>query len=54
MLMSLANRALLRAQYPTVSQIRMWDSLMIPLSRVVDPVLRYRAGKTVVAVWAKG
>jgi SAM-dependent methyltransferase len=54
MLMSLANRALLRAQYPTVSQIRVWDSLMIPLSRVVDPVLRYRAGKTVVAVWAKG
>jgi SAM-dependent methyltransferase len=54
MLMSLANRALLRAQYPTLSQIRMWDSLMIPVSRLLDPVLRYRAGKTIVAVWAKG
>ena len=54
MMMSLANRALLRAQYPTVSQIRVWDSLMIPVSRLLDPILRYRAGKTVVAVWAKG
>ncbi len=53
MMMSLANRALLRAQYPTLSQIRLWDSLMIPVSRLVDPILRYRAGKTVVAVWAK-
>jgi hypothetical protein len=31
-----------------------WDSLMIPVSRLLDPVLRYRAGKTIVAVWAKG
>jgi len=53
MMMSLANRALLRAKYPTASQIRVWDSLIVPTSRILDPLLRYRAGKTVVAVWAR-
>ena len=53
MIMSLANRLLLRERHPTASQIRLWDSVIIPTSLMLDPILSYRAGKTVVAVWAR-
>jgi SAM-dependent methyltransferase len=53
MLASLANRALLRAEYPTASQIRFWDSTLVMFSRVVDPLCGYRIGKTVVGVWTR-
>lgn len=43
---SLANRFLLRQSQPTVSQIKFWDSCLIPLSRIIDPLLGYRAGKS--------
>jgi len=52
-LASLANRVLLRERYPTLSQIRFWDSVVVPLSRVLDAVCRYRFGKTVIAVWKR-
>lgn len=50
---SLANKLLLRTAYPTAGQIRLWDRVMVPLSRIVDPLLGYRFGKTVVAVWVR-
>lgn len=50
---SLANKLLLRTAYPTAGQIRLWDRVMVPLSRIVDPLLGYRFGKTVVAVWTR-
>ena len=53
MLASFANRALLRAEYPTPSQIRFWDSTLVRTSRVLDPILGYRVGKSVIAVWRK-
>jgi SAM-dependent methyltransferase len=51
MLASLANKALLRASSPSVSQIRLWDRVMVPCSRVLDPVLGHSLGKTVVVIW---
>ena len=53
MLLSLANRYLLRAGAPTASQIAFWDRMVIPLSRLLDPLLARRLGKTVVAVWQR-
>lgn len=50
---SLANRYLLRQDLPGASQIRAWDRLMVPLSRRLDPLLGFRAGKSVLAVWSK-
>ena len=44
------NRLLLRQKMPTQRQVRLWDRILVPLSRVLDPLLRYRAGKTVLAV----
>lgn len=51
MLASLANRLVLKSGAPTASQIRVWDNWMIPLSRVVDPLLGYCVGKSIIGVW---
>jgi SAM-dependent methyltransferase len=53
LLASLANRFLLRSTYPNQSQIRLWDSVMVPCSRVVDPLSGYRLGKSVLCVWQR-
>ncbi len=53
LLASAANRCLLRQSLPTAGQIALWDSVMIPLSRVTDPLIARSLGKTVVAIWAK-
>jgi SAM-dependent methyltransferase len=53
LLASLGNRLLLRQEMPSARQIRVWDRFLVPLSRWVDPLLGYRLGKTVVAVWRK-
>ncbi len=53
MLASAANRLLLRQSMPTKEQLRVWDSYIVPVSRVVDRVLRNSIGKTIVAVWRK-
>jgi len=50
-LSSLANRALLRRRTPTPRQIDFWDRMLVPVSRVLDPVLGGRVGKSVLAVW---
>lgn len=50
---SLANRLLLRSPSPTESLIRFWDTLMVPLSRRFDPLLRFGFGKSVLAVWSE-
>lgn len=53
LLASLANRLLLRAAMPTPGQILTWDRLMVPLSRVADPLLRHTIGKSILAVWTR-
>lgn len=50
---SLANRLFLKQQYPSVNQINFWDKWMIPFSKVLDRILFYKAGKTIIAVWQK-
>ncbi len=47
------NRSLLKADLPTSGQILTWDRLMIPVSRMLDPVIRYTFGKTILGVWVK-
>lgn len=53
MLASLANRMLLRADYPTLAQIKMWDTTIVRVSRVLDPLVGRNIGKTVIAVWTR-
>lgn len=53
LLASAGNRFLLRDAHPTAAQIRIWDRVLVRASRVVDPVLGYRLGKSVLAVWER-
>jgi len=53
LLASLANRLLLRSGMPTQSQVLTWDRLMVPLSRLADPLAGYSFGRSVLAVWQK-
>ena len=51
LLLSLGNRCILRRALPTARQIQFWDRFVIPCSRAIDPLIAYKLGKTVVAVW---
>lgn len=53
LLLSLANRLLLKQSMPTLQQIKTWDRFFIPPSRVLDPMIRYSIGKSVLAIWKK-
>jgi hypothetical protein len=53
LLLSLANKLLLKQRMPTLSQIRIWDNAIIPISRILDRCLAYRIGKTVIGIWEK-
>ncbi len=48
---SLGNKWLLRKSQPTHHQIWMWDKLMVPPSNLLDPLIGYNAGRSVIAVW---
>jgi ubiquinone/menaquinone biosynthesis C-methylase UbiE len=51
LLASLGNRLLLDQSMPTAAQIRTWDSLLVPCSRVLDRFLCQTVGKSVLGVW---
>jgi hypothetical protein len=53
LLASTGNRLLLRRNLPSPRQIGIWDRLMVPLSRVLDPLFAYHVGKSVLGVWKR-
>jgi len=53
LLLSGANRLLLKQSMPTKGQLHVWDSFVIPASRVLDKVTFGRLGKSIVAVWCR-
>ena len=52
-LLSLGNLIGPRQAMPSSWQIAFWDRLCIPLSRMIDSVLRGSCGKSVLAIWHK-
>ena len=50
---SLANKLILKSAMPKPSQVAFWDRVLVRMSKVVDPILGYSAGKSVLAVWRK-
>jgi 2-polyprenyl-3-methyl-5-hydroxy-6-metoxy-1,4-benzoquinol methylase len=53
MLASMANSFFLKPEMPTLSQILIWDRLMVPVSRLLDPLFLYGVGKSIIAVWRR-
>jgi SAM-dependent methyltransferase len=51
LLASLGNKLLLRSAAPSAGQIAFWDKVLVRLSRVADPLLGFRVGKSVLGVW---
>ena len=51
---SAANRLLLHQAMPTLRQILFWDRVLVPGSRVLDPLLLHGFGKSVLAIWKRG
>jgi len=52
-LLSLGNRTIARQEEPRIGQILFWDRFLIPVSRVLDRLLRYRTGRTIIGVWRR-
>ncbi len=50
---SLGNRLILKHGMPTAKLLRVWDEYLVPISRHIDPLLRYEAGKSLLGVWQK-
>jgi SAM-dependent methyltransferase len=51
---SLVNRFFLHSATPNPRQIKFWDSLLIPVSRlVIDPIVFYSFGRSVIFVWQR-
>ena len=53
MLASMANKLLLRSDSPSPAQVRVWDSVMVRMSRLTDPLTGFRLGKSIVCVLQK-
>lgn len=53
LLLSLANKLLLRRNMPTARQIWVWDTYVIPVSRYLDRLLFNEVGKTIIGIWQK-
>jgi SAM-dependent methyltransferase len=51
MMLSLANRLLLRQSLPRERQILLWDRVVIPLSRLVDPLVLRSFGRSVIGIY---
>ena len=47
------NTFLLRRKYPGKMHIRIWDSLFIPISKLLDKILFFRLGKSIIGIWQK-
>jgi 2-polyprenyl-3-methyl-5-hydroxy-6-metoxy-1,4-benzoquinol methylase len=50
---SLANKLILKQQYPTQKQIYFWDKWMVPFSIFTDKLFFFAAGKTIIGIWKK-
>jgi hypothetical protein len=50
---SSANRLFLQQSMPTKEQLSLWDNWMVPVSRVLDKLIGYSVGKTIIAIWQK-
>jgi 2-polyprenyl-3-methyl-5-hydroxy-6-metoxy-1,4-benzoquinol methylase len=50
---SLANKYFLKQSQPKLKQVKMWDNVMVPLSRITDKIVFNRLGKSVLGIWQK-
>jgi hypothetical protein len=49
----LLNKFIFKKKYPTKNDIRIWQTLFVPISRLLDKLLFYRFGKSIIGIWQK-
>lgn len=52
-LLSFANAYFLKSSMPKRSQIVFWDSYIVPISKIVDPMFANFIGRSLIAIWGK-
>lgn len=50
---SLINRLLLRTEIPSHLQIKIWDRIMVPITGIIDLLINYTFGKSIVVIWKR-
>jgi len=50
---SLGNRLILKSKIPSRQQLMFWDKKMIPVSKIIDPLIKFYIGKSVLGIWQK-
>lgn len=53
LLASLGNKLILQKSQPTLQQIKLWDELMVPASKILDAMLGYQLGKSILLIGEK-
>jgi len=53
LLASLGNKFILNSATPSLHQIKLWDSLLVRISRFIDVATDHKIGKTILAVYTK-
>jgi SAM-dependent methyltransferase len=53
LVLSAVNRYVAKQSAPTPATIKIWDSTIVPLSRLLDPLTGYRLGRSVIGIWQK-
>ncbi len=53
MLLLLLNKFIFRRNYPSGRHVKIWDRIFIPVSRLLDRIIFYSFGKTIIGVWQK-
>jgi ubiquinone/menaquinone biosynthesis C-methylase UbiE len=49
----LLNKYLIKKKYPSTKDVRLWQSFFVPLSKVMDKILFYKFGKSIIGIWQK-
>ncbi len=49
----LINKFITRKKYPSAANIKIWDRLVIPVSKITDAISGYLFGKTIIGIWKK-
>ena len=50
---SVVNKLFLKKPVPSPENIRLWDKNLIPLSKIIDPVILRLFGKSLIGIWKK-
>ena len=53
LLASFGNQLLLSQSMPGPRQVTFWDKVLVRYSTIVDPLVRYTLGKSVLSVWSR-